>query len=447
MPDNRSLWSDGPAEDEHHGWLNPEPEKQAAPAGPPLSSDRDAATHVHRTERATPPPPPRRDGPSAWESFRGSLIWPLVGLCVLALLIAGIAIGTQLVNQKTVERTVVSGSGGSANQIKAAYDAAHEGVVRIATSDATGTGWVYDDKGTIVTNNHVVAGANGNVRVRFKDDGALIRAKVLGTDVSSDLAVLRVDPKAVGKLVPLKVANSNDVQTGDPVVAIGYPLGLDQTTTAGIISGVGREIPAQNNFQIDKVLQTDAPINPGNSGGPLLNMKGEVVGVNSQIATASAGGGSVGIGFSIPSDTVSSVVPTLERGGSVPHAWLGVSVGAVAKGSGALVGAVTSGSPAARANLRENSVSAQNTGVADGDVIVKIDGKAVNQPSDITSTINGKKPGDKVTLEVERDGKSRNVDVTLGDRPASSQTTSPTTTPSSPSSPSDPSNPLNPSIP
>ncbi|WP_051471249.1 S1C family serine protease [Patulibacter minatonensis] len=452
MPDNRSLWSDGPSEDEHHGWLDAE--KQPAPAGRPLSSDHAPATKVHRAEDRTPPlpvgdrpAPPRREGPSAWATFVGAMRWPIVALCVAALLVGGIAIGTRFADTKTVERTVVSGNGGSPGQIKAAYEVAHEGVVRIETGDAIGSGWVYDDKGTIVTNNHVVsdAGKGGTVQVRFKDDGGLTPAKVLGTDISSDLAVLRVDPKDAPKLVPLKIAESDDVQTGDPVIAIGYPLGQDQTTTAGIISGVGREIPAQNNFQIEKVLQTDAPINRGNSGGPLLNTKGEVVGVNSQIQTTGTSGGSIGIGFAIPSDTVRDAVPTLEQGRAVPHPYLGVQVGPLRSGDGAMVGGVTAGSPASRAGLRVNSDGAQR-GLAepDGDVIVKIDGKDVVQPSDVTSTVNEKKPGDRITLEVRLKGKTRSVDVTLGNRPESSQTAP---TQSMPTSPSSPSNPLNPSIP
>jgi S1-C subfamily serine protease len=311
---------------------------------------------------------------------------------------------------------------------------------------------VFDDKGTIVTNNHVVADANGNVRVRFKDDGSLIKARVLGTDVSSDLAVLRVDPREVDKLVPLKVADSDDVQTGDPAIAIGYPLGLDQTTTAGIISGVGRQISAQNNFQIDSVLQTDAPINSGNSGGPLLNAKGEVVGVNSQIATTGAGGGSIGIGYAIPSDTVEKVVPKLENGQSVAYPYLGVSVADSPDGDGALVGTIQPGSPASRAGLRANSVAAQNgVSSSDGDTILKIDGKDVSRSSDVTSTINQHQPGDRLKLEVRRGGSTRTVEVTLGTRPRSATPSTPSTriptTPSSPSSPSDPTNPLSPSFP
>lgn len=437
MPDNRSLWSDGPSEDEHHGWLDPEPETPAvrsearpAPAEEP--------TKAHRSGRLTRVP---REGPSGWETFRRRAVTPLVALCVVALLASGIAIGTTLVGERTVERTVVAGNSGGAtsSQIKAAYVAARDGVVRIKTTDGEGSGWVFDDRGTIVTNNHVVAGAD-TVKVRFTDDGEDVDARVLGTDVSSDLAVLRVDPNDVDKLVPLKVADSDKVETGDPVVAIGYPLGQDQTTTAGIISGVGRQIQAQNNFQIDKVLQTDAPINPGNSGGPLLNIKGEVVGVNSQIATTGAGGGSVGIGFAVPSDTVRDVVPTLAKGQRVKHAYLGVSVAEVTTGTGAAVGEVRPGSPAAGANLRENSEGAlRGLAAPDGDVIVKIDDDDVVRPDDVTRIINERKAGDRITLEVRRGNDTRKVQVTLADRPATSASSTPTLTPGTPTTPSTPS--------
>jgi putative serine protease PepD len=449
MPDNRSLWSDGPSEDEHHGWLDPEPETAAPPVGQQRLASEHEPTKTHRTGRLTPREAPK--GPSTWSQVKGRLVTPLAVLCAVALLVSGIAIGTQLIGERTVERNVVtagSGGGASSAQIKAAYEATHDGVVRVSTGTGNGTGWVYDDRGTIVTNNHVVSGGGTTVQVRFTDDGDDVDARVLGTDVSSDLAVLRVDPNDVDKLVPLKVAESDDVQTGDPVIAIGYPLGLDQTTTAGIISGVGRSIQAQNNFSIDKVLQTDAPINPGNSGGPLLNVKGEVVGVNSQIATTGAGGGSVGIGFAIPSDTVRDVVPTLEKGQTVEHAYLGIQVGKLTTGSGAAVAAVTPGGPAQRANLQPSSPSTGTSASGtiddpDGDVIKKFGDDDVRGPEDVTRLVNERKPGDRVTLEVERRGTKRDVQVTLGDRASapSSSGSSPGGTLTIPTTPSTPSNP------
>ena len=147
--------------------------------------------------------------------------------------------------------------------------------------------------------------------MRFDDDASPVNARVVGTDPSSDLAVLDVDASAAAGVTPLPLAESDSVKVGDAAIAIGFPLGLDRTATAGIVSGLEREIEAPNGFRIDKVIQTDAPINPGNSGGPLLDAKGRVIGVNSQIATAGAGGGNVGIGFAIPSDTVREIVPKL----------------------------------------------------------------------------------------------------------------------------------------
>ena len=200
------------------------------------------------------------------------------------------------------------------------YAAAGAAVVSVQVDQgvgtASGTGFVIDDDGTIVTNAHVVGDAD-TARVRFGDRGSQIEAEVLGADPSSDLAAIRVDPNDVGRrLTRLPLADSDGVRVGDTAVAIGHPFGLDRTATAGIVSGVGREIKAPNGFQIDEVIQTDAPINPGNSGGPLLDARGRVIGVSSQIATA-GNRGNVGIGFAVPSNTVRDVVPRLARGQSV----------------------------------------------------------------------------------------------------------------------------------
>lgn len=381
----------------------------------------------------------------------------LVALAAVALLVSGVAIGQRTIGTHTVERSVVAGnSGTSGNAIQAAWEATHEGVVRVTTGTGNGTGWVYDDSGLIVTNNHVVSGAGSNdIKVRFGDRGEDVSARLMGTDVSSDLAVLKIDPKAVSKLVPLELADSDKVKTADPVIAIGYPLGLDQTTTAGIISGVGRQIQAQNNFSIDKVIQTDAPINPGNSGGPLLDMKGRVVGVNSQIATTGMGGGSVGIGFAVPSNTVKQVVPTIAKGGSIDHAWLGIQMGKLTGVEGVAVGVVTPGGPAARAGMRSVSGQTRSGQTPNGDVIVAIDGRKVDQPDDVSRAINDRKPGETISVEVMRNGKRETLKITLGTRPTSTSSgrgTTPTpTTPADPTNPgggqTDPRNPLNPGTP
>jgi putative serine protease PepD len=270
---------------------------------------------------------------------------------------------------------------------------------------ATGSGFVVRSDGYIVTNDHVVAGGT-DVKVKI-GDGKTQSARVVGTDPSTDLAVLKVDQTG---LKPLTVADSDAVEVGDPVDAIGNPFGLDRTLTTGVVSALQREISSPNGFSIDNVIQTDAAINPGNSGGPLFNAAGQVIGVNSQIETggSSNGGesGNVGIGFAIPSNTVRSVVDQLISTGQVKHAYLGVS-STDASTSGAKIADVTSGGPAASAGLQA------------GDVVTSIGGKAVSNSSALSSLVDEHKPGDSVTLTVTRDGQRKTLQVKLGERPAS----------------------------
>ena len=205
---------------------------------------------------------------------------------------------------------------------------------------------------------------------------------------------------------PLVLADSDSAQVGDSVVAIGYPLGLDRTATAGIVSGLERRIESPNGFSIDKVIQTDAAVNPGNSGGPLLNAKGEVIGVNSQIATAAGGGeGNIGISFSIPSNTVKQVLPSLESGTAPQHAYLGLQTTQPRRGKGALIAQTTSGGPSERAGLQP------------GDLVTEVGGHSVSSPDEVAAAIADRKPGDKVTVTVERNGSQKTFDVTLGQRP------------------------------
>jgi putative serine protease PepD len=298
------------------------------------------------------------------------------------------------------------------NQIYARVSSSVVSIQVIQSSGAgSGTGFVINADGTIVTNAHVVGDAS-QVKVRYDDKGDSYDAQVVGTDPSSDLAVLRPSSSSP-KRPALPLADSDQVRVGDEAIAIGYPLGLDRTATAGIISGLGREIQAPNGFQIDQVIQTDAPINPGNSGGPLLDARGRVIGINSQIATAGSQG-NVGIGFAVPSNTIRKVVPQLEAGKSIRRPYLGVSTSTPLTGAGALVRQVNSGGPAERAGLRAAS---DPTG-RDGDRIVGIDGKAVNGPDDVSNAIENRRPGDTVALEVESGGSRRTVSVTLGERPA-----------------------------
>jgi S1-C subfamily serine protease len=291
---------------------------------------------------------------------------------------------------------------------------------------ATGSGFVIDMKGNILTNAHVVEGAS-EIAVRF-GDGNLIPATLVGQDPSTDLALIRVNPKSA-KLHPLPLGDSSKIQVGDPAIAIGNPFGFDRTVTTGIISALQRQIEAPNHFTINNVIQTDAAINPGNSGGPLLNAQGQVIGINSQIATGGNGNGNVGIGFAVPINTAKSAIPQLEKSGRVAHAFLGVTTAAVTSddakslnlptSKGALVQEVTEGSPADKAGLKAGGTQLSSGLVAGGDMIVEVAGKAVTKPDDIAAVLATKKPGDEVVVQFYRGSKLQTTKVTLGNRPAS----------------------------
>ncbi|MDQ3865927.1 MAG: trypsin-like peptidase domain-containing protein [Actinomycetota bacterium] len=295
--------------------------------------------------------------------------------------------------------------------------------------EALGSGFVIDDQGDIVTNDHVVQGSTG-IRVGFSN-GATYPATVVGTDPSTDIAVVRVDAPS-SALHPLTFANSNTVQVGDPVYAIGNPFGLDRTMTSGIVSALGRDIQAPNGLTIPDAIQTDAAINHGNSGGPLIDRFGRVVGINSQIQGGTVNA-NVGVGFAISSNTAKSISDQLIAHGQVQHAWLGVEVETIdpsAAGSvpgmpsrGVAVVRVVNGSPAAAAGLRPATREVTVNGVSvpvGGDVIVRVDGKPVQTSTELGDVIAQHKPGDKLPLEVVRDGKSRTVDATLASVPNNS---------------------------
>jgi putative serine protease PepD len=391
------LWTDPREEEEHTPWLAP---RTAIEPTEPL-----------RDPDPGPPEEPRR------------ALWPTIALAtiVAAVLFGAGVLGANLLfsDDDALAPAALPVSPGAApadsrsKTVRSIYARTSPSVVSVRAREGSGisggTGFVIDRRGTIVTNTHVVAGAS-RVEVRLDDHGDSIQAQVLGSDASSDLAVLRVSGSAASRLRPLVLADSNAVQVGDLAVAIGYPLGLDRTATAGIVSGVGRAITAPNGFRIDKVIQTDAPINPGNSGGPLLDSAGRVIGVNSQIATANGASGSIGIGFAVPSNTVREVVPRLEQGRSIKRAYLGVSMLASTVSSGALVADVKGGSPA------------ESSGVHVGDIIVQLDGKRVTEPEDITTAIDRREPGDEVDVEVQRAGGRKTVRVTLGTRPENTTT-------------------------
>jgi S1-C subfamily serine protease len=291
-----------------------------------------------------------------------------------------------------------------------------------------GSGFVINRTGDIVTNQHVVANGK-DVTVGFSA-GATHTAKVLGTDASTDLAVIRVKaPQSA--LHPLSLADSSKIAVGDRVYAIGNPFGLDRTMTAGIVSGVGRDIQAPNGLTISKAIQTDAAINHGNSGGPLLNDKGEVIGINDQIDSGGAVDGNVGVGFAVPSNTVSTIVPQLIATGHALHAWLGVEVAAIGPGlrkvvrnlpaNGVLVVGVAKGGPAARAGLKAGTKPITVDGVSalvGGDVIESAAGVEIRSPAELSNVVNAQKPGAVITLDVSRNGQKRTLRVKLGTVPS-----------------------------
>jgi putative serine protease PepD len=296
----------------------------------------------------------------------------------------------------------------TAGSVADIYNRVSKGVVFVENDQngrpaASGSGFVIDDAGHIVTNEHVVE-SGSSFRVRFGENGDPIPAKLLGADRSNDLAVLQIDPSKAGDaLQPVQLGSSDGLNPGEPTVAIGSPFGLEGTVTSGIVSALDRTIQAPNGFSISGAIQTDAAINPGNSGGPLLNSRGQVIGVNSQIASQS--GSNSGVGFAIPVDQVKRVIPFLEKGEKVPHAFLGVRSGDAPNG-GAVVGTVSPGGPADKGGLRE------------GDRVVSIGGQPVRSADDLSAAVNDHKPGEKVDIVVERGGERRTLTVTLGTQPS-----------------------------
>jgi S1-C subfamily serine protease len=268
-------------------------------------------------------------------------------------------------------------------------------------AEATGSGFVIDEDGLILTNAHVVAAATA-IHVTFSDEHT-VEAMPVGKDPDTDLALLRVEPDGLD-LKPLELGDSDTVEVGDPTIAIGNPFGLERTLTTGVVSALQRRLTAPSGFTIENVIQTDAALNPGNSGGPLLDASGRVIGINSQIASAGADGGSVGIGFAVPVNTAKQVIPQLEAEGHVARAYLGIE-GAAAQG-GVLIERVQPDSPAAAAGIRED------------EVLTRIDGRAVRSMEDVSKILERHEPGDVVEVELRIGRQSRTVESTLADRPA-----------------------------
>jgi S1-C subfamily serine protease len=356
-------------------------------------------------------------------SFLGGAV--SVGLVVGVLAIAGV-IG----NGHTTTTVVTSPGSGSApppaagakvvntqpTNVSEIYRRVSPGVVYVESTQsgggalgggqaASGSGFVIDSQGHIVTNDHVVAGFD-TYNVRVGSNQTPLRAQLVGTDPSSDLAVLKIDPsKVAGGLKPLTLGDSNALAPGDQAIAIGSPFGLAGTVTVGVVSALGRTIQSPNGFPISNAIQTDAAINPGNSGGPLLDAKGRVIGVNSQIKTESGVDANAGVGFAVPVSTVKQVVPQIQTGGKIQRAFLGVSNATTNDQSGAVVSGVVANGPAARAGMQA------------GDKIVAVDGRPISSSDDVSAAVAAHKPGEKATVTVVRGGNRRTLTVTLGTRP------------------------------
>ncbi|MFB6143683.1 MAG: S1C family serine protease [Candidatus Nanohaloarchaea archaeon] len=310
--------------------------------------------------------------------------------------------------------------------LTALFEQVDQSVVSVRTfgeKESSASGFVYRSDGYIVTNQHVVEGAS-RVEVTLAD-GRVKNAEVVGTDVYSDLAVLKIDAK---NLDPLPLANSSQVEVGQRAVAIGNPFRLSGTMTYGIISQKDRLLQVEGGFSIPNVLQTDAAINPGNSGGPLLNMQGEVVGVNTAIKSST--NTFSGVGFAVPSNKVKRVVPELIKDGDYEHSWIGVRgrdltsdmIKAMEREveSGFMILSVVENSPADRAGLqgtRQTAIVDGREVPVGGDVIVAIDGRKVRGISDILNYLGEEtEPGDRITLTVIRDGRRIKVPLTLSSR-------------------------------
>jgi S1-C subfamily serine protease len=383
-----------------------------------------------------------------------------VGLFVAALLGGGVALGGAAALGKLGERTTVireeavpssaapvlfqPGKGMSINEI---YRASAPAVVHIETTTrvqqpsdffgnpfgttqtqrALGSGFVIDKAGHIVTNYHVVRGAN-TILVSFSNNEHF-KAKLIGVDPSTDSAVLQVHVKSRA-LKSLPLGNSESVRVGDQVIAIGNPFGLDRSVTAGIVSAVQRRIEAPNQLSISHVIQTDAALNHGNSGGPLLNAQGQVIGINAQIETGGQSQGNVGIGFAIPINTVKDVAAELIKHGKVEHPFLGIEGKTLQPNiarlfhlpvtSGVLVASVRPGAGAAKAGVKAPTSQVTVEGEswpAGGDVIVSVDGQAVPSVERLVDLIAAKKPGDKIDLVVVRGNSRTHLDVKLGRQP------------------------------
>ena len=379
----------------------------------------------------------------------GFVVGGIVGATAIILLFAFIIVPSQEIgtpdlitsngHSATILGDEISSSSKSNLTLVELFKKSEEGVVKIKVvrigSQGTvqgdiggmGSGFVYDNLGHIITNAHVVDGAD-KATVTFLD-GSQYNAEIIGKDKFTDIAVIKVSEKP-RLLHPLEIGDSSLLQVGEQVAAIGNPFGLSGSMTSGIVSQIGRLIAAQDSgFSIPDVIQTDAAINPGNSGGPLLNMRGQVIGINTAIQSIS--GEFVGIGFAVPSNTVSKIVPTLIEEGKYLHPWIGISgkdidpdlarVLDLKQAKGFLVITVVDDSPADKAGLKGMSQTQVIDGKeypVDGDIIISVDGKEVRKISDILIHLQREKSvGDEMVLGILRDGDFMDLTLKLVERP------------------------------
>ena len=314
------------------------------------------------------------------------------------------------------------------------FEKAEPGVVRVNTqgnqttneTGGVGSGFVFDKKGHVITNAHVIEGSTKTI-VTFLD-GRSYNAEIIGIDQYTDIGVIKVNAD-LKLLNPLSLGDSSSLQVGEPITAIGNPFGLSGSMTSGIISQMGRLLPSDSGFQIPDVIQTDAAINPGNSGGPLLNMRGEIVGINTAIQSTT--GEFTGVGFAIPSQTVAKIVPTLISEGEYNHPWIGISgrdidpdmanVLGLKDAKGFLIITIVEDSPAEEAGLIGSNKTIEVEGreySIGGDVIIAVDGIDVRKIDDILIHLQRVKTvGDEMNLEILRDSRTTNVTITLQERP------------------------------
>src|SRR3954454_17893105 len=338
--------------------------------------------------------------------MRTAVTATIAGL-VSAVAVAVLILATGIGDEEAQPPPAVSAPAAAAPSVRDIFRSAQRAIVRIDARPpgtripsgppreddgvATGTGFLIDEDGSIVTNDHVAAGGS-KISVRFGEHGRRIDAKVVGRAPGTALALLRIDPKAA-RFDPLPLGDSKSVRVGDEAIAIGNPFGLERTLTLGVVSATDREIDAPDGTPIKNAVQTDAAINPGNSGGPLLDAEGRVIGINSQ-----GRGGASGIAFAVPVTTLERVLPQLRKGRKVERAFLGLSTA----GDGRRVADVVRGG------------AAQKAGVREGDVIVSVDARPARGPGDVADAVQRRKPGDRVVVVVKRGDRELTLRVTLG---------------------------------